>query len=293
MTTLTANSPRSVGPAGSVLLATARRGPTSGVTFGRIVASEWIKFRSVRSTLWTLPVTALVMVGLAVLQAWGAVTVGGDAPEVGGSAPTIVTGGWFLAQMVVAVLAILTITGEYSTGQIRSSVTAVPRRVPILAAKALVLFVAVAVVSTVAVALSWLASLPFLNQLGVSVDLSNPDQLRVLLGTPLYLATIALFAFAVGALPRPSAGALAIVLTLLLVLENVFALLPFRFFEVVSPFLPSTSGGRILLDSGTLEFMDAGSTGAHLTAWQGYGVLVAWVAVLLTAAAVLLRRRDA
>lgn len=291
MTTLTANSPRSTG---SVLPATpARRGPTSGVTFGRIVASEWIKFRSVRSTLWTLPVTALVMVGLAVLQAWGAVTVGGDAPEVGGSAPTIVTGGWFLAQMVVAVLAILTITGEYSTGQIRSSVTAVPRRVPILAAKALVLFVAVAVVSTVAVALSWLASLPFLNQLGVSVDLSNPDQLRVLLGTPLYLATIALFAFAVGALLRHSAGALAIVLALLLVVENVFALLPFRFFEVVSPFLPSTSGGRILLDSGTLEFMDAGSTGAHLTAWQGYGVLVAWVVVLLTAAAVLLRRRDA
>lgn len=291
MTTLTANSPRSTG---SVLPATpARRGPTSGVTFGRIVASEWIKFRSVRSTLWTLPVTALVMVGLAVLHAWGAVTVGGDAPEVGGSAPTIVTGGWFLAQMVVAVLAILTITGEYSTGQIWSSVTAVPRRVPILAAKALVLFVAVAVVSTVAVALSWLASLPFLNQLGVSVDLSNPDQLRVLLGTPLYLATIALFAFAVGALLRHSAGALAIVLALLLVVENVFALLPFRFFEVVSPFLPSTSGGRILLDSGTLEFMDAGSTGAHLTAWQGYGVLVAWVVVLLTAAAVLLRRRDA
>ena len=114
-------------------------------------------------------------------------------------------------------------------------------------------------------AFSWLASMPFLNQLGVSVDLSNPDQLRVLLGTPLYLATIALFAFAVGALLRHSAGALAIVLALLLVLENVFALLPFRFFEVVSPFLPSTSGGRILLDSGTLEFMDAGSTGAHLT----------------------------
>ena len=135
--------------------------------------------------------------------------------------------------------------------------------------------------------------MPFLNQLGVSVDLSNPDQLRVLLGTPLYLATIALFAFAVGALLRHSAGALAIVLALLLVLENVFALLPFRFFEVVSPFLPSTSGGRILLDSETLQFMDADSTGAHLTAWQGYGVLVAWVAVLLTAAAVLLRRRDA
>lgn len=288
MTALTLNNP---GPA--LAAAPARRSPTAGVTFGRIVASEWIKFRSVRSTLWTLPVTALVMVGLAVLQAWGAVTVGGDALEVGGSAPTIVTGGWFLAQLVVAVLAILTITGEYSTGQIRSSVTAVPRRVPILAAKALVLFVAVAVVSTAAVALSWLASLPFLNQLGVTVDLSDPDQLRVLLGTPLYLATIALFAFAVGALLRHSAGALAIVLGLLLVLENVFALLPFRFFEVVSPFLPSTSGGRILLDSETLQFMDADSTGAHLTAWQGYGVLVAWVAVLLTAAAVLLRRRDA
>lgn len=262
----------------------------TGVTFPRVLRSEWIKFRSVRATLWTMPITAIAMVGFATLAAWGvsSIEAGADFTAAG-----LVNGGWYFAQLVVAVLAILTITGEYTTGQIRSSVAAVPRRSPILAAKAITLFVAVFTVATVALGFSWLGTLPFLNQMNLSLDLTDPDAVRVLLGTPLYLATIALFSFAIGALVRHSAGALAIVLGLLLVVENVFSALPFRFFELVSPFLPSTAGGRILLDAETLSTMNEAAKGAALTAWQGYGVLVAWTAVLLTAAAVLMRRRDA
>ena len=257
-----------------------------GVTFPRVLSAEWIKFRTVRSTLWTLPITAVAMVGLAVLQAWGMTTIDENLPF---SAAEIVTGGWFFAQLSVAVLAILSISGEYSTGMIRSSFTSVPRRLPVLAAKAIVVFVAVAVVSLVAVALAWLVALPFLDQLGLTVDLGDTDTVRVLLGAPLYLGTIGLFAFAVGALVRHSAGALAAVLGMLLVVENVFAALPFRFFELVSPFLPSTAGTRLLTEDATAM----ATAGPHLTPWQGYGVLVIWVAVLLTAAAVLMRRRDA
>lgn len=264
----------------------------TGVTFPRVVRAEWIKFRSVRSTFWTLPITALVIVALAVLQAWG-MTAFEDTAEVETQAATIVTGGWILAQAVVSVLAILTITGEYSTGMIRSTLSAVPRRLPALWAKALVLAVAVAVISGVAVGLSWLASLPFLRQLGLGVDLSAADDLRLLIGTPLYLATIALFALAVGALVRHSAAAIAIVLGMLLVAEGVVASLPFRVFEVTSPFLPSTAGGRLIVDSPTLQGLNAAGTGPHLTPWQGYAVLLGWVVVLFAAAAVLLRRRDA
>jgi len=267
-----------------------RVAPTGGLTFGRVLNAEWIKFRSVRATLWTLPLTAAAMIGFAVLQAWGTSTL--ETSEVS-TASAIVTGGTMFGQVVVSVLAVLTITGEYSTGQIRSSLAAVPRRLPVLWAKALVLAASVAVVGAISVALSWLGALPFLDKMGLSIDLSNGDTVRALAGAPLYLAATALFAFAVGALLRHSAGALALVLGLLLVLENLFAALPFTFFEKVSPFLPSTAGSRILSEDTAIDSMNMVTDGVHLTAWQGYGVLLAWVAVLLTAAAVLLRRRDA
>jgi ABC-2 type transport system permease protein len=264
--------------------------PGGGLTFGRVLNSEWIKFRTVRSTLWTLPLTAVSMIGFAVLQAWGVSTL--DTNE-DFTASAIITGGTLFGQVVVSVLAVLTITGEYTTGQIRSSLAAVPRRLPVLWAKAVILAASVAVVGVVSVALAWLGSLPFLNDMGISLDLSNGDTVRALCGAPLYLAATALFAFAVGALLRHSAGALALVLGLLLVLENVFAALPFTFFEKVSPFLPSTAGSRILSEDSALDTMNMVTDGVHLTPWQGYGVLLAWVAVLLTVAAVLLRRRDA
>lgn len=276
-------------------LAPTRSGPDrrAALTFPRIVTSEWIKFRSVRSTAWTLPITALTMAGLSALQAWAMTQFeGGETMGLVSAAP-IITGGWFLAQLVVAVLAILTITGEYTTGMIRSTLAAVPTRLPALWAKALVLSVVVALVSLVAVALSYLAALPFLGTLGLGLDLGDPDVLRVVLGAPLYLTTIALFAFAVGTLMRHSAGAIAVVLGFLLVIENVLGGIPWRPLEVIAPFLPSRAGARLLTEQTTLDMMDQGSTVATLTAWQGYGVLAAWTVLLLAAAAFLLRRRDA
>lgn len=262
----------------------------SGLSFPRVLHAEWIKFRSVRATLWTLPLTAVAMAGLAVLQAWGISTL--ETTE-GFTAAGIITGGTFLAQVAVAVLAILTITGEYSTGQIRSSVAAVPRRLPLLWSKAIIIFGAVVAVSVVGLALSWLAAKPFLDRSGLTLDLGAGENLRVLAGGALYLGAIALFAFAVGAILRHSAGALALILGLLLVLENVFAALPFRFFEVISPFLPSTAGSRVMLDDAAIAERNAMFDGADLTAWQGYGVLLVWVLLLMTVAAVLMRRRDA
>ena len=128
---------------------------------------------------------------------------------------------------------------------------------------------------------------------GARLDLGDPDVLRVVLGAPLYLTTIALFAFAVGTLMRHSAGAIAVVLGFLLVIENVLGGIPWRPLEVIAPFLPSRAGARLLTEQATLDMMDQGSTVATLTAWQGYGVLAAWTVLLLAAAAFLLRRRDA
>lgn len=272
--------------------------PVQPVSFGRILGSEWIKLRSVRATIWTLTITVIVMMGIAALSGWSTVLMT-DSETFGGPMltdlhpATLATAGGYFAQLVVIVLGVLTITGEYGTGMIRSTFAAVPARTPALLGKALVLFATVFVTSVVAVALSWLASLPFLGQLGLSVDLADSETWRILGGTPLYLATMSVLAFAVGALVRHSAGAIAIVVGLVLVIETVLSQIPLRVFELVSPFLPATAGGQLLLDEATLAFMAEMNNGPELTPWQGYGVLMAWVVVLLGSAILVTRRRDA
>lgn len=263
------------------------------VTFGRLVASEWVKFRSLRSTWWTLGVGAALMIALAVLSTWGTSNAPADAGIPGMSGVAFVVGGYFMGQLAFCVLGVLAITGEYTTGMIRATFAAAPRRLPVLWAKLVVVFVAVLVVSLVAVGLSWAGSSFWFDDLGVTVDLSRADDVRILLGTPLYLATATALAYAIGALVRHSAAGLAIVLGLLLVVETAFALIPWRPLQVISPFLPSTAGGRLTMDSASMEQMDSFSDVATLTPWQGYGVMVAWVVVLLALAAVLVRRRDA
>lgn len=263
------------------------------LTFGRVVAAEWVKFRTLRSTVWTLIATVLLMVGISVLAAWGTTTEAVDGGSGPMSTAQLLSAGYQMAQLAVAVLGVLTISGEYSTGMIRSTFAAVPRRIPVLAAKALVLTGAVLVVSLVSMALSYVATMPFHAELNATFDLTDAETLRMTAGLPLYLAAIALLSFVVGALLRHSAGALTAVIALLLVVENVLMIIPLRAIEVVSPFLPSTAGRRILFDSEMLATTDAMSEAAHLTPWQGYGVLLTWVVILGALAAVLLRRRDA
>jgi len=198
-----------------------------------------------------------------------------------------------MASLAVVVLSVLVITGEYSTGMIRSTLAAVPRRLPALWAKGLVLEVAILIVSAVAVVISLGVMQLFLGSKGLAPDLGNAETVRILVGVPLYLAGIALLAFAIGALMRHSAGALATVLGLLLVIENLF-MIPWKPLQLISPFLPGTAGAKLLMTQAQLDAMTQGShVGAVLSAWQGYGVLLAWGAVLLAIAAVLLRRRNA
>lgn len=263
------------------------------VSFARTVHAEWIKFWTVRSTWWTLAATVVVMAGIAALAAWGTASGIDGEPLEPMSLVSLMTSGKSLAELTIAVLGVLAITGEYSTGMIRSTFAAVPRRTSILAAKAVVLSVAVVATTAIGMALSTVTTLPWKDTLGAGLDLGDSEQLRILVGFPLYLMAVGLLALAIGALLRRTAGAVASVLGLLLVVETVFMLVPLRFFELVSPFLPATAGSRLLMDADTMAAMDATSNAAHLTPWEGYGVLVAWVVVLGTLAAVLLRRRDA
>lgn len=267
--------------------------PVRRQSFGQTVHAEWIKFWTVRSTVWTLIATLGLMVGISALAAWGSSIEAVDAGDGPMNTAMLLSAGYQMAQLSVAVLGVLTIAGEYSTGMIRSTLVAVPKRLPVLAAKALVLTAVVAGVSIISMALSYVATMPWQEQLDAQFDLTNAETLRMTVGLPLYLMAIAGFAFAVGALLRHSAAALTAVIALLLVIENVLMIIPLRAVELISPFLPSTAGRMVLFDNEMLETAAQMTDGAQLSPWQGYAVLVAWVIALGTAAAILLRRRDA
>lgn len=265
------------------------------VSFPHLVRSEWIKFWTVRSTWWILPITVLMMAGLGWLVTWGIrqVPPGGGRGGAEIFDATILAGVMIaLAQLTIAVLAVLTITGEYSTGMIRTTLTADPKRLGALWAKTLVIVSVTFVVTTIGAALTWLLARWVIGDTS-SLDLANSETRRILLGAPLYLTGIALLAFALGAMMRHSAAAIATVLGLLLVIEGVWSVLPWAFFQKTSPFLPGSAGGKIFSTDAAIEASRAAATGPVLTPWVGYGVLIAWGVVMLAVASVLLRRRDA
>lgn len=185
----------------------------------------------------------------------------------------------------------LVITGEYTTGMIRSTLAAVPRRLPALWAKGVVLAVSIFVVSTFAVVVSLGVMQLFLGSKGLASDLGKTETIRILIGTVRYLTAIALLAFAIGAILRHSAGALATVMGLLLVVPVITAI-PWKPLQLIGPFLPGEAGSKILI-AAKPQPTSPDVIGVVFGPWQGYAVLLAWVVVLLTVAAVLLRRRNA
>ncbi|WP_454084569.1 ABC transporter permease [Georgenia sp. Marseille-Q6866] len=273
--------------------------PVRPVGMGRVLRSEWIKLWSLRSTYWTIALTLLAMLMLAVLMAFaaGAVASEGLTPdEVGLDGLTVLGTAYGMAQLVIAVLGVLVVTGEYSTGMIRSSLTAVPTRLPVLVAKAVLVAVVSFVVGVVGIALAYVVTMPMLADAGGAADLGDPDTLRMFWGTGLYLAAVGLFGLAIGTLVRHSAGAIAVVVGILLILPTVLqvAMNGLDWLRDLYPYLPTTAGERIITVGGPSEDM-MGMPGMPemLDPWVGYGVFLAYVAVALLAAAALLRRRDA
>jgi ABC-2 type transport system permease protein len=261
-------------------------------TFGRLVAAEWVKLRSLRSTWWTLVIGAVVLPVFAAsrMSSISAVPEAVGSPYLVGA--VYVTSGVALTQLVFCTLGVLAISGEYGTGQIRSTLAAAPTRVPALAAKLLVTVLAVMVASFVGVVLAWVASAPWFEQTGMSIDLTRGQDARIMLGVPLYLGAVTALAFGIGAIVRSSAAGIASVLGLLLVVENALASIPWTPIQTLAAHLPASAGSRLLGADEVGSVITVSST-TDLTPWEGYGVLLLWVAAVLVVAGVLLRRRDA
>jgi ABC-2 type transport system permease protein len=260
--------------------------------FGHLLLSEWTKLRSVRSTVWSLILFVVITIGFTVL-----ITVVTSANwDSGGrrgadhltilADPTnfILSVGIFLGQLTICVLGALVITTEYSTGVIRASLLAVPKRIPMLAAKAMVFAVLILVLAEIVTVGSFLIGSAIMHS-RVAVSLSDPGVTRAVLGTGLYLAVLGLFALAIGSLIRHTAGAIATVIGAVLVLPILASLLPGNWGAHIQAYLPSQAGSLI---SQTHQH-----AGDLLSPWQGFGVLCVWTVLLLGAAVYLLRHRDA
>jgi ABC-2 type transport system permease protein len=271
------------------------------VTFARVLRAEWIKLRTLRSSLWAALLTVVVMVGLALMMA-SLLNTARDEPDmqegfsrdpglqaIGLTGTTAVVFGYSFAQLVIAVLGALTMTSEHSTGMIRATYAAVPRRLPVLAAKLLVVAAVTAVLVVVALAIAYLATMPILEAGGLPVDWSDGRQVRALAGCVLYLVTIGLLAVGVGALLRHTAGTIFTLVAALFVLPLVFSIVTSvsdaTWAEWVNKLLPSVAGERVISTGTTPDTL--------LEPWTGYAVLAGYTVVVLVVAAVTVRRRDA
>lgn len=277
----------------------------SGVSFARVVRSEWIKLRTLRSTVWSFAIIVVltVLIGLLFASVYDS-SFGPEQDQAGQNtiALAAVTGGVSLTQLVAAVLGVLIISGEYTTGMIRSTLAAVPRRLPALWAKALVLAVCTFVIGLVASAVTLLITVPILAGKGIEPQLLDGDFVRSVLGTAAYLALIALLAYGLGVILRSSAGGIAAAAGLIFLVPTVLSIVAAvsgtAWLSNAAAFLPSNAGARMYAyNAGEPDpFAAAGADLSEvitLDAGQGALVLVAWVAVLLAVGAVLLKRRDA
>ncbi len=258
--------------------------------FGHTMIAEWTKIRSVRSTVWSLILLVVLDLGFTALftaltvAQWDRTGATERAALIADPTSVILGGGLQLSQLTVCVLGVIVVASEYSSGMIRASLLAVPRRIPVLAAKSVVFGLLIFVLGTAVSFASFFLGAPILHS-RAPVSLGDPGVLRAVIGGGLYLTMLGLFALAVGAIVRHVAAGITVVIGLVLVLAPLAQLLPGTLGKHVHAYLPSEAGRLI---GQTVQRPDD-----LLSPWQGYAVFGAWTAVLLIVAGMLLTRRDA
>jgi ABC-2 type transport system permease protein len=254
-----------------------------GVTLQRVIGSELIKLRSLRSSRYALIAIALLVILLGVFMAVGEVVA---EPEGNGETVDALGGslsGVGIAELIAAALGVLVVTGEYSSGMIRSTFTAVPRRWLVVVAKALVVASAVFAAAVAATLLAFTVAQQLLASDGKPISFSGPGVLRALVGAALYLAVVAVLGAGFGWLLRSTAGALMTLFAILYLLPVLEVVLPRRVGDTVMPYLPANAGSAMMqLTPGDL-----------LAPWTGFAVLLGYATVLLGAAVLVVQRRDA
>lgn len=269
--------------------------------FGRILRTEVLKLRSVRSTWWSIFATALLMLAISGLSSyanvarWNHMTT---VEQLTFDATRTSLFGTFLATISLGVLGVLLITAEYTTGEIHATFQAVPRRTLVLSAKALVLTVVSWLVGTISAFASFflgqgvLSTLPgrFGGRYGdPSVSITAPHVLRAVFGAGLFLMVLTLFAYWLGAMLRSTAAGIAVYVAILLVLPLVTNALPSDWQQHVQKYLPMQAGFQLW----SVQPISDVAPGSVLGPWAGFAVLCGYAAAAAVPALILAQRRDA
>jgi len=262
--------------------------PVLKVTQARVLVSEFTKFRTVRSTVWTLLVAVVLMIGISAL--FSAVTASQyhtfDAADRATFNPVSISlSGMMFAVVAIGVLGVLMISGEYSTGMIRSSLTAVPRRLPVLWGKLAVFAGVIFSISLVASFICFFLGQALLNSHHLGVSVAAPGALRSIIGAALYGTVAGMIGVALGALFRNTAAGIATFAGVFFVIPPLTGLLPASISDHLSQYLPSYAGDAV--------WGGARSVTNALSPWTGFAVLCGYAVVVIAAAALRLRRVDA
>ncbi|WP_343318828.1 ABC transporter permease [Arthrobacter sp. TMP15] len=279
------------------------------LTFAGVLRSEWIKFRSLLSTRLLLLFTFVAVVGVGTLVAWlqawtlegvmksgmgmgipGAptepMTLEQAQQAIGFTGAAIPNGGLQIGVLILGSLSVLLMSSEFGTGMIRSTVTAVPKRLPAFFAKAMVLIVISYVLTLLAALVTTLVAMPIFGAYGVELSFGTEGVIYAILMGGLYVAGVALMGLSLGTLLRSSAGGIIVLVVLIFLLEigtSLLGLVPGEFFKYVNQYVPSVAGGRML------EITDKE---AFITPLSGGLIFLAWIALLMVPAIISFKTRD-
>ncbi|MGX7678397.1 ABC transporter permease subunit [Jatrophihabitans sp. DSM 45814] len=256
------------------------------VTQARVIRSEWTKFRSLRSTKIILLVSIVLTIGVSALIC--AVTAAhwtqldpGDRASFNAVVSSL--NGVLISQLAVGVLGVLLISGEYATGMIRASLTATPKRLPVLWAKIAVFAGVVGAASVLPTFVSFFVGQALLTGHNLRVGISSPGALRMVIAAGIYLLLVGIIGMALGCLLRNTAAGISSLVALFFVIPPILGLLPKSWSNNIGPYLPNNAGEAFWGHPDT----------THLSPWAGLAVLCAWTAVAIVLAAVRLTRFDA
>jgi hypothetical protein len=272
----------------TVVEPTTTRGPRGHYGFTNVARMEWIKLRSLRSTRWGFGVLAVSTIGFAILVLsiasghWAHMSAADKAsfdPTNQGFT------GLIIGQLVIAVLGVLTITSEFSSGLVRATFAAVPRRPLVLAAKVAVFGGAALIAGEVLAFISFFAGEAMLHGGAPHVTLTTPGVLRAVVMAGAYVCLSGLFGLGLGAIIRNTAGAIAATIGVIFALPLLLLPLPESMRDSIVKFLPEP----IAASSITAVVPEP----HNLTPWVGLGLLCLYAAILLGVGAFLLARRDA
>ncbi len=270
-----------------------------------VLRSEWGKLWTLRSTYIIIAVGAVFMIGLSFLIAMGISEGLRDSggfsmvPGFGDIVSPVIAfislQGVLLAQFATGVLGVLLVTGEYSTGMIRSTLAASPTRIPVLVTKAVVVFVA-AVLAMVPVAIiGFLVAQGRYTEFGIEAALTDPGVPQIVVGTALYTAAVAVVGTGLGWILRSAAGAIFALFILLMLLPLLLEFVDLDWVQTLTDYLPGAAGQAVYTPTEGFEILpsDFEADNEGFGTWEGYAIMWGWVLAILAAGGWMLMRRDA